>query len=283
MHGIQMEERQCVALFLITFLVWPAQGVAMNGYREMSKSRSNPVLNMAHSSLDDQYDGCLKNMKENLTSLLRIELGVSKSYKEAWENALLNCQYNRTWMYPRNLEELSEVAICTYTQNDPPFYSEFNAATRKAGKGPREYADYRFKSLHFLLTYATRFWRREVSCQRVYRGTKVNFSIGQYFRFGQFTSTSEKKKVASFFGKVTFFNLVSCKGIDINEVSSFRNEEEVLIPPYEIFEVKSVNDTVKGKTVHAVSAGSCSNHNCLFMGEGSKKTKGCDDHQVLHF
>ncbi|KAJ7313849.1 hypothetical protein JRQ81_005600 [Phrynocephalus forsythii] len=227
----------------------------------MPKSRSNPVLNMANSSFDDRYKGCLKNMKGNLTSLLRSELAASKLYNEAWETALLSGQYNRTWLYPRNLEELSEVAICTYTQNDPPLYEEFNTATRTAGKGPKEYAAYRFKSLHFLLTWATRFWRKEISCQRVYRGTNVNFSIGQYFRFGQFTSTSEKKKVARFFGKATFFSLITCKGIEINGLSAFHYEEEVLVPPYEMFKVKAIEDTAKG----------------------SKKTKKCHDHQVLHF
>uniref|UniRef100_A0A670JM20 NAD(P)(+)--arginine ADP-ribosyltransferase n=1 Tax=Podarcis muralis TaxID=64176 RepID=A0A670JM20_PODMU len=240
------------------------------GSSEMSTNRSQPILNMAHYSLDDKYEGCLESMQSILTSLILSELNMSKIYKEAWEEGLFNWQENQSKLYPKNMEELSEVAIWAYTGAYPSLYRKFNAATRTAGKGPEEYEAYPFKSLHFLLTQATlSFKRKDHKCVKVYRGTGVKFSINDLFRFGQFTSTSENSIVAEVFQTVTFFKLFTCEGIDISEMSLFK-EQEVLVPPYEIFKVTSVEDTPDGQTVDAKSVGTCSYHNCAFEGKGNQ-------------
>ncbi|XP_062992810.1 erythroblast NAD(P)(+)--arginine ADP-ribosyltransferase-like [Elgaria multicarinata webbii] len=236
----------------------------------MSTNTFTPALNMAHYSLDDQYEGCLSSMRSHLTSLIRSELKASELYREAWENALFNWQANQSWLYPQNMKELFEVAIWAYTFEIPPLYREFNAATRTAGKGPKEYEAYPFKSLHFLLTRASMTLHSEdLKCIEVYRGANVEFSVNNLFRFGQFTSTSENLEEAEKFETVTFFKLFTCKGIDISEMSFYQEEEEVLVPPYEIFKVTSVEDTSNGKTVKAKSVGTCSYHNCAFVGEGN--------------
>ncbi|XP_060636576.2 erythroblast NAD(P)(+)--arginine ADP-ribosyltransferase-like [Anolis sagrei] len=270
-------ERPFLVFFLITSVVLLH---VVTSYNEMSEKKAE--LNMAHASLDDQYDGCLASMKRHLPSLFRSELNASTLYSEAWATALFVWQENRTWMYPRNLEELSEVALYAYTLGFPSLYQEFNSATRTAVKGPEEYAAYPFKSLHFLLTWATRFFGKKLTCQQVYRGTGVKFSVGRYFRFGQFTSTSEDPEIAQFFQTVTFFKLITCKGIEISEMSFFQHEQEVLVPPYEVFKVTSVEKNPTNKTIIAVSVGTCSDHNCIFVGEGLKHAKSCQDHQVLY-
>nr|XP_008114723.1 PREDICTED: erythroblast NAD(P)(+)--arginine ADP-ribosyltransferase [Anolis carolinensis] len=272
-------ERPSLIFILITFMVLSH---VVTSFNKMSKKKARPELNMAHASLDDQYDGCMASMKRLLPSLFRSELNASTLYSEAWEKALFEWQENKTWLYPRKLEELSEVALYAYTLGYPPLYQEFNSATRTAAKGPEEYAAYPFKSLHFLLTWATRFLGKKFSCQRVYRGTGVNFSVGHYFRFGQFTSTSEDPEIAQFFQTVTYFKLVTCKGIGISEASYFQHEQEVLVPPYEMFKVTSVEKHPTNKTIMAVSVGTCSDHNCIFVGEDLKYTKRCQDHQVLY-
>ncbi|XP_033026495.1 erythroblast NAD(P)(+)--arginine ADP-ribosyltransferase-like [Lacerta agilis] len=277
-----MENPQHVTFLLVAFIVSSAQATAEAGSSEMSTNRSNPILNMAHYSLDDKYEGCLASMQSILKSLLLSELNMSRIYKEAWEEALFNWQENQSWLYPRNMEELSEVAIWAYTLEYPSLYRKFNAATRTAGKGPEEYEAYPFKSLHFLLTQATlSFKLKDHRCVKVYRGTDVMFSINDLFRFGQFTSTSENSKVAEAFDTVTFFKLFTCEGIDISEMS-FMDEEEVLVPPYEIFKVTAVEVTLDGKTVDAKSVGTCSYHNCAFEGEGWDNNHACPGHQVLY-
>lgn len=240
--------------------------------KETTTSASKPVLNLASYALDDKYKGCVNAMKSNLKSLLKMELAASQTYKDTWEHALEMWQKKKdSKSLPKNITEFAEVAILTYASEKPEIYTEFNTATRTAGKGPKEYEAYPFKSLHFLLTWAAKaFQSVQPKCVSVYRGTDVKFSVKKRFRFGQFTSTSEKKKVARMFGKVTFFEVLTCKGFSISERSMFEYEEEVLIPPHELFQVTSVNDTEEGKTIKARSLGSCSNHNCVFAGEGKR-------------
>uniref|UniRef100_A0A8D0BBR7 NAD(P)(+)--arginine ADP-ribosyltransferase n=1 Tax=Salvator merianae TaxID=96440 RepID=A0A8D0BBR7_SALMN len=226
------------------------------------------LLNMSHYSLDDKYKGCLWAMQSNLTSLIRSELNASDLYNEAWNRALLIWQSNQFWLYPRNMKELASVAVYAYTLGYPPLYIKFNAATRIAGKSLEEYKAYPFKSLHFLLTWATLTFRpRDLKCVKVYRGTSVEFTVNDLFRFGQFTSTSESLAVAKRFEAVTLFKLFTCKGIEISDMSNYEEEEEVLVPPYEIFKITSVKNTSVGKIVQAKSVGTCSYHNCAFVGK----------------
>ncbi|XP_044306003.1 ecto-ADP-ribosyltransferase 5-like [Varanus komodoensis] len=236
----------------------------------MSTNKSNPELNMACYSLDDWYKGCMASTESHLTALIQNELSFSKQYNEAWNQVLILWQTNQSWLNPRNVTELSEVAIWAYTIESPPLHRAFNAATCTAGKGPEEYGHYPFKSLHFLLTRTSRLRRpKNHKCAKVYRGVSVEFSVRNHFRFGQFTSTSLDQNMAKKFQSVTFFKLFTCKGIEISEMSIFEYEEEVLVPLYEIFNITSIKDTSKGKMVVAKSMGTCSFHNCAFMGKGN--------------
>lgn len=251
-----------------------------SGSSEVAANTSNPVLNVARYSLDDEYRGCVKAMRCNLGSIIQSDLENSELYRNAWVEALNNWQVNKSWLFPQNMKELYEVAILAYTLQSPPLYQEFNTATRTAAKGPEEYEAYPFKSLHFLLTQAARaFQSKEPKCIKGYRGTSVKFSVKDLFRFGQFTSISESAEVARRFGTVTFFKVHTCMGFSISEMSYFE-EEEVLIPPFEIFQVTLVEDTSAGKIIGAKSRGSCSNHNCAFVGKGEKKGR---HRKVFHF
>ncbi|XP_054850985.1 erythroblast NAD(P)(+)--arginine ADP-ribosyltransferase-like isoform X2 [Eublepharis macularius] len=250
--------------FYVLYVSLPADS------NETTASPSNPVLNLAYYALDDKYNGCVKAMKSNLKSLLKTELAMSETYRETWNKSLEGWWEEKdSKSFPQNITEFVEVAILTYTSEYPKIYPEFNAATRTAGKGPEEYEAYLFKSLHFLLTMAAKQPDlKPLQCISVYRGTKVDFSVEKVFRFGQFTSTTEREDMAKKFGTKTFFNVFTCKGYSISEMASYEFEKEVLIPPYEIFQVTSVEDTEDGKTVNATSLGSCSNHNCAFVGKG---------------
>ncbi|CAM4562571.1 unnamed protein product [Lepidochelys olivacea] len=108
-----------------------------------------------------------------------------------------------------------------------------------------------------------------------FKGTKVKFSIQGLFRFGQLTSTSEKRQAAEEFGHMTFFVPVSCQGFPVGNLSRFPWEEGTVVLPYEMFQVTGVKETPREKTVHAKSVGVCSNHNC---GKEGNSTMSCPDH-----
>ncbi|XP_053884547.1 NAD(P)(+)--arginine ADP-ribosyltransferase 2-like [Malaclemys terrapin pileata] len=225
-------------------------------------------------------------MWQHLPSLIKKELTKNKNFYLAWNKA------KKEWMrkmnmfiFPNTIKAFCSVAVVAYTLNDPPLYKDFNTATRTGWTGPKAYASYPFKALHFLLTQAPKdIWGITPSCATVYRGTDVMFSISrsQLFRFGQFTSTSKSSKAAANFGGKTFFILVSCTGYALRDLSHFPKEEEVLVPPSEMFRVTMVEVTSRKKTVHAKSVGVCSNHNCAYTGKGDPNVKRCPPHQVLH-
>ncbi|XP_067391385.1 erythroblast NAD(P)(+)--arginine ADP-ribosyltransferase-like [Emydura macquarii macquarii] len=275
---------QKVALLLFTAAwVLPA-GISDASPNETCTAEGDPTLTLASDALDDIYRGCVKVMKQHLPSLLEAELEESSLFCQAWDQAKeMWMQMENQASFPKTLRALYSVAVLAFTLEDPPLYEVFNSATRTVWKKPQGYAGFPFKSLHFLLTLAAKKLRtKEPSCAKVYRGARIEFSVESRFRFGQFTSTSESKQEAEEFGRKTFFVLVSCQGFLVGNLSHFPSEQEMVVPPYEMFRVTTVKERPNKKTVHAKSVGVCSNHNCAYLGKEGNSTKSCPDHQVLY-
>nr|XP_015194819.1 PREDICTED: erythroblast NAD(P)(+)--arginine ADP-ribosyltransferase-like [Lepisosteus oculatus] len=226
-------------------------------------------LDMAQSSVDDQYAGCHRKMLQEVTrpgGLLHRERNMNAELNVAWNSAIY------THYIPGATVEHAR-ALRVYTMERPPVYRSFNAATRSQGGSRHLYRlRYRYKALHFLLTDALRLLKRlqGPGCRAVYRGTRLRFQVtpNGYIRFGSFTSTSARPRVAKRFGQTTFFRITTCYGADISAFSAFASEQEVLIPPFEMFAVKSVRKTAAGKTVVLVSSGTFSNLKCSFFTRG---------------
>ncbi|XP_044872508.1 erythroblast NAD(P)(+)--arginine ADP-ribosyltransferase-like [Mauremys mutica] len=273
-----------VALLLFTVAWALPAGTSGPHPDEIRTAGGNPTLTLASNSLDDIYRGCVKAMKRCLPSLLEEELEENQLFREAWDQAKeMWMQMENQTIFPKTLRALYSVAVLAYTLEEPSLYESFNVATRTAWKSPQAYASFAFKSLHFLLTQAAKkLGTKEPSCAKVYRGTKVKFSIEGLFRFGQFTSTSEKRQKAEEFGRTTFFVLLSCQGFPVGNLSRFPGEEEMVVPPYEMFRVTGVKETPRKKMVHAKSVGVCSNHNCAYLGREGNSTMSCPDHRVLY-
>ncbi|XP_029457788.1 ecto-ADP-ribosyltransferase 5-like [Rhinatrema bivittatum] len=241
-------------------------------------------LNMAPWSFDDQYSGCEDRMAEKISStgLLETELNNDGKFKEAWQKA------EQTWgerkrngtipALPPGFTDEHGIAILVYTG---AFYYRLNEAVRWVGVSPQDYMEtFPYKALHYYLTRALQLLEKNCfgGCQTVYRGAKnIHFTPssgkGSTIRFGQFTSTSLKKDVALFFGNDSFFTIKTCLGACIASMAALVTENEVLIPPYEIFNVTNFN-----KDEHTFVLTStemrCSNYNCTYLGGGKPNACG---------
>uniref|UniRef100_A0A670JEJ7 NAD(P)(+)--arginine ADP-ribosyltransferase n=1 Tax=Podarcis muralis TaxID=64176 RepID=A0A670JEJ7_PODMU len=135
-------------------------------------------------------------------------------------------------------------------------------------------------TFHFLLTRALQDLRTsKTPCYDVFRGVRnIHFSttVDDTVRFGQFTSSSRQEWIAQCFAEdpesgvgqpvaKTIFEINTCHGVLIREFSSFPNEDEVLIPPYEQFRVVSSRKDDYGATrIKLDSAGKFSKYNCAY-------------------
>uniref|UniRef100_H9H1Z0 NAD(P)(+)--arginine ADP-ribosyltransferase n=1 Tax=Meleagris gallopavo TaxID=9103 RepID=H9H1Z0_MELGA len=233
------------------------------------------AMDMANNSFDDQYQGCIDLMEAELPELNSTEFS-NKIYAEGWRNA------TKKWLKklesatsPVVLGQDQAIAVLAYTM-EADLYRMFNNATLTAGRSRQHYLrSYPFKTLHFLLSRALQILRESQpqQCYNVYRGvngTRYTAEQGRVVRFGQFTSTSLKEKVAEGFGIDTFFFVNTCYGVPIMEFSDYPDENEVLIPPCEQFEVTTVTYKNGRSEIHLRSQGMYSKYNCEFV-----KGKGC--------
>ncbi|XP_072201251.1 NAD(P)(+)--arginine ADP-ribosyltransferase 1-like [Excalfactoria chinensis] len=225
-------------------------------------------MDMAPHSFDDQYKGCENKMKAVLPKVNRTEIAMNKLYADTWKKASAEWQErcSRRSDCPQLTQEQA-IAVLAYTDNGG-MYKQFNNDTRQGRRSRQHYLEsYNFKVLHFFLTQAVQALRESdpKKCYPVYRGVRgIHFTaeIGTDVRFGQFTSTSLQKAATKQFGQDTFFEATTCYGVPIKKLSFFEDQDEVLIPPYEVFEVTSIT-TINGRPqIQLHSKGPKSFHNC---------------------
>ncbi|KAI5611467.1 NAD(P)(+)--arginine ADP-ribosyltransferase 2-like precursor, partial [Silurus asotus] len=210
------------------------------------------TLDMAPNSVDDQFIGC-KNDTNNkiINEILPEELN-------------LDAGFNRTWKR-FHMFNYSERIIKVYTSSTGSYQNLNNAVS----SGRLRYIDdFKFKAYHFFLTRAIQIYQVK-KCTDVFRRTKIDFNVtacGQEIRFGRFASASFLYNLTHF-GQICF-NITTCLGADISTMSTLSREKEVLIPPYEKFEITNIikNETVNKmncKIIYTLkSAGNFSYMNC---------------------
>uniref|UniRef100_A0A8C3QNJ5 NAD(P)(+)--arginine ADP-ribosyltransferase n=1 Tax=Cyanoderma ruficeps TaxID=181631 RepID=A0A8C3QNJ5_9PASS len=225
-------------------------------------------LDMAWESFDDQYRGCGPAMTAALPALNRSEFQKNPLFARVWVKAKAEWRKRGSHVSPLS-SPAQAIALMAYSSKY--VYQQFNAAVRVAGGSPQQYRDnFHFKTLHFLLTQALGTLRhaQNAQCRRVFRGMRdVHFKArpGQRVRFGQFTSTSMRQEIAQKFGTDTIFQVHTCHGVDIRGFSTYPNEEEVLIPPFETFEVTQVIWDGKRTWIWLRSIGTSSKYNCELL------------------
>ncbi|NXA12797.1 NARE ribosyltransferase, partial [Sapayoa aenigma] len=226
-------------------------------------------LNMAPNAFDDQYQDCREEMAKELPALNRTEFVPYSNYFKAWDKASIKWHSHPSLGSLRWKEQA--IALLAYSL-ETDLYKQFNKAVPMAGRSSQVYLhNFPFKVVHFLLTEAVDDLRKAKThprCFHVYRGVRdVRFTAkpGQIIRFGQFTSTSLKKGVAQGFGTDTFFEVDTCHGANIQDFSFMPWEEEVLIPPFETFNVTSVTHQGGRTQIQLRSHGVYSKYNCEWL------------------
>ncbi|XP_008417491.1 erythroblast NAD(P)(+)--arginine ADP-ribosyltransferase-like [Poecilia reticulata] len=203
------------------------------------KSCSFP-LDLAPHSVDDMYSGCEDEMEEKVASLLNTEK--KGEFRTAWRAA--QKYYNNKWEATTStLKKEQIMAIHAYTLEKPPIYAEFNKAVRTQSS---EYkTTFQYHALHFYLTMALRSLKPNAAeCVTTYRRTNCEFEIAteanREIRFGGFTSSSVGSYASPKFGEQSCFEIITCFGAGISQFSMYESENEVLIPPYEVFKVTDI-------------------------------------------
>nr|XP_055036545.1 erythroblast NAD(P)(+)--arginine ADP-ribosyltransferase-like [Misgurnus anguillicaudatus] len=199
-------------------------------------------LDMAENSVDDRYYGCSKQMKNLVeTKFQKKEITANISgFGTAWttsEKEILRPQDNLT----RN----HLIAISVYT--GVMVHETFNQDVR-TDKQKYQNKTFSWYSLHFWLTRAIQTLKKtQKGCILTYRGTDATFKgvKNTEIRFGLFASSSPSLKVAMKFGTKSCFEIETCYGANVTKYSKFPRQKEVLIPPYETF---NITDIRKGKT-----------------------------------
>ncbi|NP_001303691.1 ecto-ADP-ribosyltransferase 4 precursor [Danio rerio] len=228
-------------------------------------------LDMALSSVDDQYEGCSAEMATLVkTEFLEKERSASANFNKAWQEAEENSVKPED-----NLTRNHSIAIHIYTNKDAKVYSSLNSATRT---GKHAYTDgtFAWHSLHFLLTDAIQILKKtQDSCYLAYRGTSDKFELkSEEVRLGSFASSSLDRAVIQEFGNTSCFEIYTCEGADLTKYSKYPEEKEVLIPPYERFRVVAVRNQTHEEdlwceTVFVLnSSSSMSDLNCALFNSG---------------
>lgn len=202
---------------------------------------------MAPDSVDDMYSGCRDAMMTEMPKYLENEKNKDARLKEAWATA----ERLYKWKSPPAVGREQTLAIFVYTFVTGNMYRYLNDAVRSQQLQYK--TTFGYHALHFLLTDAIQsinsrrldnLVEGEERCLTVYRRVKERFRrdvVNTQFRFGAFTSTSMGRYPdPNVFGTESCFEIVTCMGGDFSLYSKYKNEGEVVIPPYEVFKVVEV-------------------------------------------
>lgn len=187
---------------------------------------------------------------------LQVEKGKSPLFAQTWDAAVMyrrNTTRLRNIQVPDGLREEHVLAVIAYTVHSGLF-SKFNEALRQYGTCDSLYAKmFPFKSFHYLLSIALERLGKTSTAEpaTTYRGMQrqVEAQPGDYMKFGYFASSSLKSNIARMFGNKTLLIIRSRMGVNIAKYSAFEGEEEVLIPPYEVFNITENRPRTDGVNV----------------------------------
>ncbi|KAI3372950.1 hypothetical protein L3Q82_023390 [Scortum barcoo] len=207
-------------------------------------------LDMAENSVDDMYNNCTDQMSKMAKKYLTKEKNENQNFTDAWDEG--EQYYNEKWNGSKELGKEQIVALYAYTSGK--VYREFNAAVRN--QSCQYNSTFGYHALHFYLTVAVQDLKAKEkdlgkNCTTSFRRTKRSFDqnvLNTEIRFGSFASSSKNQSInAETFGDKSCFNIITCYGAEIANFSKYPNEEEVLIPPYEVFHVTDIQNKTENE------------------------------------
>ncbi|XP_014911821.1 erythroblast NAD(P)(+)--arginine ADP-ribosyltransferase-like [Poecilia latipinna] len=224
-------------VLLIGFL-WLPLCCLLPAPQEKINDQSFP-LDMAVNSVDDMYSTCAAQMEAKVKkTYFENEMEMKNNvFSKAW-NATKHCMNKKIEDKDDALTKDHRRAICVYTAGGKlQFYKVFNEVVRT---NKQQYSSsFPFHSLHFWLTRAIQILKTNHNeCYTTFRRTGVTFTGKlKEIRFGIFASSSKLSNLTDF-GKTTCFKITTCHGAYLKKypVLGYK-EQEVLIPPYEKFEI----------------------------------------------
>ncbi|XP_063804825.1 ecto-ADP-ribosyltransferase 5-like, partial [Pseudophryne corroboree] len=221
-------------------------------------------LDMMPDAFDDQYLCCRDDMEREAPKILQQEKRHSQ-FAALWDTAWRYWQTEKGGLVlPEKFRDEYGTAVALYTMASP-IYSQLNRNVSIAGRSRDYYMNnFHFKALHFYLTRALQVLGKGCAQRyQVYRGITRTSNVHNRYRYGQFTSSSLSYNVAQRFGTATFFQMSTCFGASIADISYHKNEQEVLIPVAETF--NKIKQT--GNTYEVTSTGQlCSYYDCAYLG-----------------
>ncbi|XP_062244578.1 erythroblast NAD(P)(+)--arginine ADP-ribosyltransferase-like [Platichthys flesus] len=239
-----MARQMLISVPLCLLLCWmlPVGSKTIRNVASRDAIQSIP-LNLAKDSVDDMFLGCNVRMAKFVNNKY-FKKENNGTFADVWKKSN-NCSIEKFQNKDKKDVALTKnhtQAICAFTSNFLEFYQTFNAAVRTSKK---QYGtSFPFHFLHFWLTSAVQILNENTDCKTTYRRTKDVFSgkVGQIIRLGSFSSSSAKPNQTEF-GNKTCFEINTCLGAPLKNYSTFPNEEEVLIPPYERFKIIKIIKT----------------------------------------
>ncbi|XP_063251914.1 NAD(P)(+)--arginine ADP-ribosyltransferase 2-like [Prinia subflava] len=230
------------------------------------------LLDMAWDSFDDRYEGCGPAMTAALPALNRSEFQHNPLLARVWPQAVIEWQKWGSPLSPLPSPDQA-IAIMAYMMGD--LYMDFNLAMPMAGRSPQHYRDnFQYKTFHFLLTQALVALRgaQKGQCLDVsHQACGVLFTArrGDTVRFGQFLLTIPKKPRGGGCPEGTEFQVRTCHAVEIQSFFQQTENEWVLIPPYETFEVTEATQEGTRVQIQLRSTGTHSKYNCEWLKGGS--------------
>ncbi|XP_061570933.1 NAD(P)(+)--arginine ADP-ribosyltransferase 2-like [Cololabis saira] len=194
-------------------------------------------LSLSLNSVDDMYYGCSQRMLIKVTRHYLPRSTRDGIHSTHTKLCAIKAMQNKDVYDQLSWNHFK--ALCAYTAGA---YDNLNHAVRE-GK-PSYKTSFGFHALHFLLSDAIRLLKiNQRGCYTTFRRSRLLFigERGQTMRFGSFASSSLNKELRHF-GQRTCFEIRTCFGAHLKSYSEFdADEDEVLIPPYEMFNIVSAD------------------------------------------
>lgn len=163
----------------------------------------------------------------------------NSDFAAAW--ASVEHKIERPVAPPMTEEHAIVLHMCT--DRELTFMRDINRALTD-GKSVYNTAGFKFHYFYFYLVDAVQLLRQnQTVCTTSYYRTGIQFQLDvnrTRMRFGSFVWASQDKDSLQPKSNISCFEIYSCFGADISNYSAVNVKGQVLIPPYEVFEIADV-------------------------------------------